>query len=202
MNQMFRQNLVEAVIGFVVLVVAVVAVLFFYQRTSASDLGEHYTVSALFQNAAGVNVGTDVRVSGVTVGSVVSHSLEDEFPFRAKLGLAISERYKLPLDSSASITSEGILGGTYIALSPGGAPETLRDGDQIMDTQGSVDLMSMVGQYINNTGGEGGGDSSGGDAMEGGMGSGMGSGGLEEDPAGFGTLDEQADELGMSDEAR
>ena len=70
MNQMFRQNLVEAVIGFVVLVVAVVAVLFFYQRTSASDLGEHYTVSALFQNAAGVNVGTDVRVSGVTVGSV------------------------------------------------------------------------------------------------------------------------------------
>lgn len=199
MNQMFRQNLVEAVTGFLVLVVAVIAVLFFYQRTSASDLGEHYTVSALFQNAAGVNVGTDVRVSGVTVGSVVSHSLENEFPFRAKLGLAISEQYKLPLDSSASITSEGILGGTYIALSPGGAPETLRDGDQIMDTQGSVDLMSMVGQYINNTGGEGGsGDSSGGDAMEGDM----GSGGLEEGSAGFGTLDEQADELGMSDEAR
>ncbi len=154
MNQLFRQNLVEALVGAFVLIVAVVAALFFYQKTSAEVGDDSYVVNALFANTAGVAVGTDVRVSGITVGSVVEQSLEAEYPFRARLGLAIDRRYMLPLDSSASITSEGILGGNYVSLSPGGDPETLRDGDEILDTQGSVDMLSLIGSYINNSGSE------------------------------------------------
>ena len=163
MNQLFRQNLVEALIGLLVLIVAIIAVLFFYQRTSAATGAEQYTVSAFFENASGVSQGTDVRMSGVTIGQVTGHTLEEEFPFRARLSLAINDRYQLPADTSASITSEGILGGNYISLTPGGDTETLREGDQIMDTQGSVDLMSMVGQFINQTGGDEGGSGGGGD---------------------------------------
>ncbi|MBZ6378043.1 outer membrane lipid asymmetry maintenance protein MlaD [Pacificimonas flava] len=173
MNQMFRQNLIEAVVGLLVLVVAVFAVLFFYEKTSASTGDSQYVVTALFDNAAGVDEGTDVRVSGVTIGQVTSYTLEEQFPFRAKLELAINDRYELPLDSSAQITSEGILGGTYIALSPGGDTEVLRSGDQIMNTQGSVDMMGLVGQFINQTGSDSGSDSSGsgsGSSLEGGFG--------------------------------
>ncbi|MEE4348617.1 MAG: outer membrane lipid asymmetry maintenance protein MlaD [Pacificimonas sp.] len=156
MGQLFRQNLIEAFVGLAVLLVAVFAVLFFYEKTSAGIGDAQYVVSANFDNAAGVNEGTDVRVSGVTIGQVTEKLLEEEFPFRAQLKLAINDRYQLPLDSSAQITSEGVLGGTFVALTPGGDPDTLRDGDQIMDTQGSIDLMGLVGQFINQTGDDGG----------------------------------------------
>ena len=59
----------------------------------------------------------------------------------------------MPSDSSAAITSEGFLGGYYIALIPGGASTPLKNGDTILDTQGSMDLMSLVGQFINRSGG-------------------------------------------------
>ena len=152
MNQLFRQNLVEAMVGAAVLVIALLAVLFFYQKTTTELSDGSYTIAALFENATGVSVGTDVRVSGITVGRVTEQTLEEEFPFRAKLGLAIDDRFRLPADSSASITAEGILGGNYVALTPGGDPETLRDGDEILDTQGSVDMLGLIGSYINNSG--------------------------------------------------
>ncbi|MGB3723736.1 MAG: outer membrane lipid asymmetry maintenance protein MlaD [Pacificimonas sp.] len=182
MNQLFRQNLVEALVGAFVLIVAVVAALFFYQKTSAEVGDDNYVVDAMFENASGVSIGTDVRVSGITVGSIVEQSLEGEFPFRAKLGLSIDSRYKLPLDSSAAITSEGILGGNYVALSPGGDPETLRDGDEILDTQGSVDMLGLIGSYINNTGSE--------DAP---------AEASVLDEGGFGTLEDAEEELGGDD---
>ena len=150
MTALFRQNIVEAVVGAAVLAVAVLFVWFFYQRTTGDIGGERYHVAALFPNATGVAVGTDVRVSGVKVGAVTSQALDPK-TFQARLGLAIDARIKLPLDSSAVIASEGILGGNYIALSPGGDSETLREGDEITDTQGSVDLMTLIGGFINKT---------------------------------------------------
>ncbi len=109
------------------------------------------TLAALFPNATGVSAGTDVRVSGIKVGTVASQSL-DPRTFQARLVLAIDERVRLPIDSSAVIASEGILGGSYVALTPGGDTEMLRQGDEIIDTQGSVDLMSLIGSFINKTG--------------------------------------------------
>jgi len=67
--------------------------------------------------------------------------------------LAIDPAVKLPSDSSAAITSEGLLGSTFISLIPGGDSVPLKDGDTIADTQGAMDLMSMVGQFINKSGG-------------------------------------------------
>ena len=55
----------------------------------------------------------------------------------------------MPSDTSASITSEGLLGSTFIAMNPGGSPTPLKSGDTITDTQGSMDLMALIGQFIN-----------------------------------------------------
>lgn len=151
MTGLFRQNIIEAIVGALVIAVAVAFVLFFYQRTTGNVGSSRYEIAALFPNATGVSVGTDVRVSGVKIGTVTSQSLDPQ-TFQARLGLAIDSRIKLPLDSSAVIASEGILGGNYISLSPGGETETLREGDEITDTQGSVDLMTLIGGFINQTG--------------------------------------------------
>ena len=80
--------------------------------------------------------------------------------------LKIDKDLQLPLDTSAAITSEGILGGNYLALAPGGDTEMLRPGDEITDTQGAVDMMSLIGSVINRTGAA---QADGGPAGEGGM---------------------------------
>ena len=150
MKALLKDNVVEALVGLAVLIVAVGFVLFAYNRTGEGARGG-YTLKARFPNVTGVNTGTDVRVSGMKVGSVIGQTL-DARTFQAVLALSIDPKIKLPVDSSAAITSEGILGGSYISLIPGGAPETLKPGAEIDDTQGATDLMGMIGSYINRTG--------------------------------------------------
>ena len=149
MRALLKDNVVEALIGLIVIAVAVGFVVFAYNRTSGSSGG--YALAARFPNVTGVSTGTDVRVSGMKVGVVTGQHL-DAKTFQAVLDLSIDPKVKLPVDSSAAITSEGILGGSYISLSPGGDPQTLKPGDEISDTQGATDLMGLIGSYINRTG--------------------------------------------------
>jgi len=151
MRALFKENLIEALIGALVLLVGVWFVVFAYGRTERGGLDDAYTLTARFPNASGIAVGTDVRVSGLKVGSVVGQDLDPQ-TYQALVRLQVDREVKLPLDSSAAITSEGILGGNYIALTPGGDTEMLAEGDEITDTQGSVDLMSLIGSVINRTG--------------------------------------------------
>lgn len=114
-------------------------------------MGDSYELVARFPNVTGVSVGTDVRVSGLKVGRVVAQEL-DPATWQAVVRLAIDRRVTLPADSAAAITSEGLLGGTFIALMPGGDSERLAPGDEILETQGATDLMGLVGAVINRTG--------------------------------------------------
>lgn len=152
MRALLRDNLVEALIGLIVLVVGAWFVVFAYNRTEGGAGDGGYAVTARFPNASGVAVGTDVRVSGLKIGTVTESKLDPQ-TYQALLTLELDPAVKLPLDSSAAITSEGILGGNYIALAPGGDTEMLKAGDEITDTQGSVDLMSLIGSVVNRTGG-------------------------------------------------
>ena len=87
------------------------------------------------------------------VGSVTAQKL-DPASFQAIVTLTVDSAVRLPLDSSAAITSEGLLGGSYIALVPGGDTEQLAPGDEITDTQGATDLMGLIGSVINRSGGD------------------------------------------------
>lgn len=151
-RSIFRENIVEAAIGAVVLIVAVWFVVFAYNRTSGASSGSGYTVSARFPNVSGISSGTDVRLSGMKVGSVKSAEIDPK-TYQAVLKLSLDSSVRLPADTAAAITSEGILGGNYISLQPGGDPRMLKNGDEITETQGSVDLMGMIGQFVNRSGG-------------------------------------------------
>lgn len=153
MKTILRENGAEALTGLLVVALAAWFVLFAWDRTGGGTSAHATRIKALFPNAAGVNVGTDVRVAGLKVGTVAEQKL-DPASYQVEMVLAINPKVKVPSDSSAAITSEGLLGSTYIALLPGGAESALKSGDTILDTQGSVDMMGMIGQFINRSGGE------------------------------------------------
>lgn len=152
MPQILKEHVVEALTGLAVLLVAAWFLAFTLGRTGSTG-GSRYELSAKFPNAAGIAVGSDVRVSGMKVGSVTSQRL-DPATYQAVITLSVDSAVKLPLDSSAAITSEGLLGGNFISLVPGGDPEMLAAGDEITDTQGSTDLMGLIGSVINRSGGD------------------------------------------------
>lgn len=154
MKGLIRENGFEAVIGLLVVAVAAWFILFAWQRTGGG-LDDTFKVKALFPIANGVTVGTDVRVAGLKVGSVAAQRLDPQ-SYQAEVTLALDDDLKIPSDSTAAITPEGLLGGTYIALLPGGSATPLKNGDVIVDTQGSIDMMGLIGSLINRSGeGEG-----------------------------------------------
>ncbi|MFQ3666315.1 MAG: outer membrane lipid asymmetry maintenance protein MlaD [Sphingomonadaceae bacterium] len=149
---MLREHLAEALAGLVVVLFAGWFLVFAWNRSDQGPRGGTYDLVARFPNATGIAVGSDVRVSGLKVGRVESQRLDPE-TYEAVVTLAVDRRVKLPADSAAAITSESLLGGSFIALMPGGDEDVLGPGDEILETQGATDLMSLVGSVINRTGG-------------------------------------------------
>lgn len=148
MKALFRENIGEAIVGLLVVLLAIWFVLFAWQRTGGGERPGSIHVTALFPNASGVSVGTDVRIAGLKIGSVSRQQLDPQ-TYQVAVTMALDPSVKIPADSSASITSEGLLGNTFIALTPGGSTTLLKTGDTITDTQGSMDLMALIGQFIN-----------------------------------------------------
>jgi phospholipid/cholesterol/gamma-HCH transport system substrate-binding protein len=141
-----RHNFLETITGAVVLLVAGIFFAFGYQFSSSSRM-ETIRVFAKFDRIDGVSVGNDVRMGGVTIGHV-GHITIDKKSFKAILAMDVDASLKLPKDSSAEISSESLMGGKYVNLSPGGDDEILKAGETISLTQSSVSLESLLSKYI------------------------------------------------------
>ncbi len=109
--------------------------------------GQTYPLMASFRSADGISVGSDVRLAGVKVGTITKMSLNPT-TFFADLEISIDPLVQLPTDSAVVISSEGLLGGNFVELIPGGAVETLAAGEQIEDTQGSVSLITLLMKFV------------------------------------------------------
>jgi phospholipid/cholesterol/gamma-HCH transport system substrate-binding protein len=140
--------MIETVMGGVVLLVAVAFVVFAFRSASLSNAGrDGYQVTVEFNDASGLAAGTDVRMAGVKIGSVVEQRLNPETYF-AVVTLGISDTVRLPSDSSARIIPDGLLGGNYVALEPGGAEDFIAHGGKILYAQGSVNVVDLLGRFI------------------------------------------------------
>ena len=106
-----------------------------------------YRISAKFNTVEGIYVGSAVRLSGVKVGRVAALDYESQ-TFRAVVTMEISRGLEIPLDSLALVTSEGMLGGRFIRLDPGGEIEMLQDGDEIEFTQDSILFEELLAKII------------------------------------------------------
>ena len=138
-------NLVESIVGAVVLAVAGWFLMFAYERSNMATV-DGYTLSARFDRIDGLNVGSDVRVAGIKVGTVVD-SVLDVKSYQAIVSFSVKSGIELPLDTAAAITSESILGGSYLALLPGAEDDMLVNGDIIEETQGAIDLLGLIGKF-------------------------------------------------------
>ncbi|HKM70627.1 MAG TPA: outer membrane lipid asymmetry maintenance protein MlaD [Stellaceae bacterium] len=139
-------NVIETVMGGVVLVVAALF-LFFAYSTSQVRAVQGYQLTAQFDRVDGIRDGSDVRIAGVRVGSIVSETLDPK-TFLADVRLSIDPAYKLPDDTVAEIVSAGLLGDRYMALVPGGSEQTIPPGGRIKFTQAPVSLENLIGQMI------------------------------------------------------
>lgn len=143
---MARRNAAEVLTGAVVLLVAA-GFLGYAIAHSGRSATSGYSLYAKFDHIDGLPVGADVRLAGVKVGSVTAERLDPE-SYVAVVTLTVQNDVKLPKDSSAVITSEGLLGGDYLSLSPGGDTVMLQPGQTITITQSSISLEQLLGKFI------------------------------------------------------
>jgi len=137
----------ETAIGAVVLAAATGFLVYAANTTGASGPTDSYEIHANFRSVEGVSLGTEVRLAGVKIGSVTALRLNPE-TFRADTTLSVAKDIILPDDSSVVIASEGLLGGNYVELVPGGSEFNLEDGGELLDTQGAVSLISLLLKFV------------------------------------------------------
>jgi phospholipid/cholesterol/gamma-HCH transport system substrate-binding protein len=146
-------SLVETLIGALVIAVAAVFLVYAYSTAGMTRAGG-YPLSAVFSRADGVTTGTDVRIAGIKVGTVTSLALDQKL-YQAKVNFDVASDVKVPDDSQIKVASEGLLGGNYLAIEPGGSETYLQAGGVIEYTQGTIDLMSLVSKALFSTAGGG-----------------------------------------------
>ena len=146
------RNVLETLLGAVVLIVAVGFLAFAY-NTSQVEQNGGYELIARFDKVDGLERGSDVRISGIKVGTVLDQTLDPE-TYRAEVRFSLREDIQLPADTSAAVVSNGLLGGKYLALVPGGDIEMLEPGGEVTLTQSAVNLEDLIGHMIFSQGGE------------------------------------------------
>jgi len=141
-----RGNVIETVMGAVVLVVAALFLVFAYSTSQLRSV-KGYELSADFEHIDGIRGGSDVRISGIKVGSVLATVLDPK-TFLATVTMSVEPSVKLPDDTVAEIVSSGLLGDKYMSLVPGGSGKDLAPGGRIKFTQSSVSLEHLIGQMM------------------------------------------------------
>ena len=141
-----RGNVIETVMGAVVILVAALFLVFAYQTSQLRSV-PGYQVTANFSRVDGIRQGSDVRISGIKIGSVVAQELDPK-TFLANVRMSIDPSVKLPDDTVAEIISAGLLGDKYMSLVPGGSDKVIPPGGKITYTQSSVSLENLIGQMM------------------------------------------------------
>lgn len=141
-----RTNIIEAVMGAIVLIIASYFLVFAY-TSSRGGTYSGYPLVAKFDRIDGLLVGNDTRISGVKVGSITSIDIDPK-TFLARVVFTVRKDLHLPVDTVAEIISESLMGGKYIALVPGGDKKILAPGERITYTQSSVSFETLIGKYL------------------------------------------------------
>lgn len=139
---MSEKNL-EIITGTIVLIVAAGFLVFIIKVGGFSADNENYNLNTSFRSAEGIDTGTEVRMAGVKIGTVKSLSLNAE-TLQADVKLKIEKSILIPNDSSAVISSEGLLGGSFLEIVPGGSFDNYAAGEIIEDTQSSISLINLL----------------------------------------------------------
>ena len=143
---MQKHGTAEVLTGAFVILLALGFVVYTLSHTGRASVSG-YPLIARFDRIDGLNAGADVRIAGVRIGAVTDMKLDPD-TFLAVVTMTIQDDVKLPKDTSAEITSESLLGGKFLSLTPGGDTVILKPGQAIAITQSSVSLEQLLGKFI------------------------------------------------------
>ena len=139
-------TIAETVIGAGVVAVAIGFVTYATQSNGLGAPRDNYALTAAFRNAQGIAVGTDVRLAGIRVGTVHDMTL-DPTTFEARVDFTVRRDLDIPEDSDVKITSEGLLGGSFLEITPGASEFMLSDGGEVLNTQSSIDFLNLLMRF-------------------------------------------------------
>lgn len=142
-----KQGIIETLVGFFVIIIAIAFFVFAYNLSNLSKVRNGYSILAKFQNIDGISEGSDVKLAGIKVGHVESLTLEHD-TYYAEVNLFIENGIEVPVDSRAIVSTNGLLGGKYIRISPGGAENNLGNGGKIKFTQSALNIEDLIGKLI------------------------------------------------------
>lgn len=143
----------EILAGAAVLAVAAGFLVYANRDGSSAPVSGTYPLTASFRSVEGISIGSDIRLAGVKVGTITDLTLNPA-TFMADAQLTVRSDLQLPDDSAIVISSEGLLGGNYVEILPGGSPENLIAGAEIEDTQGAVSIVTLLMKFAGGSGDE------------------------------------------------
>jgi len=141
-----RKERLELVVGLFVVLALVLFTYFTIRIGKMQGLGmSAYELKARFSEVGNLKKGASVVIAGVPIGRVKQIALED---YQAGVVLDIAEGTEVQEDAIATVKTNGLLGDTYVEISPGGSGVILKPGDRIRETQPAIDLYSLIAKYI------------------------------------------------------
>ena len=143
-----KQNILETLLGVIVFLITICGIIYLIsnsQNRIAIDRG--IELKASFDQVNGLKSGSLVKISGITVGYVKSLQLAKN-TFEADVDMIVDGDLNLPSDTEAVVEMDGIFGETYVSLIPGGSTQILKSGDQLILTQGTSSILSLLSAFI------------------------------------------------------
>ncbi len=137
----------EIAIGAAVLAAALIFLFTLIGQAGVGPSSNGLVLNASFRSADGVSPGTDVRMAGVKVGTVQSMEL-DPRNFRANLSFSLRGDLEIPDDSGVAISQDGLLGGSFVEIIPGGSDFAMENGAEFFETQPSVSLINLLLKFV------------------------------------------------------
>lgn len=142
-----NKNFVETLVGALVILIAATFLWFAYGTTTIKETGNGYKLIAKFSRVDGLNLGSDVRIGGIKVGKVTALTIDPQ-TYQAVVEVNVISGIKLPVDTTAEIIGNGLLGEKYVALVPGSDSDMLKSGAKLEYTQSSISIEALLGKYI------------------------------------------------------
>lgn len=143
-----KDNIFEAIIGFIVLIFCAFAIYFLNnQNYSQKNNSNSIYFLAEFNNTDGIFVGSDVKIAGIKVGSIKSIELNKE-NYKINLAIQLTEQLQIPTDSSLAVRTGNLTGGKYIEIIIGSDEEYLTSGDYISFTQSSIIFEDILNKFL------------------------------------------------------
>ncbi len=142
-----RENRTETLVGAVVLAAALGFGIYAAQSAGFGSNAQGYDLTASFRSVEGITSGTDIRLAGVKIGQISDLTLNPD-TFRADVTLSFAGGVAIPNDSAVAIASEGVLGGSFVEIVPGGSLDNFAPGEEIEDTQGAISLISLLLKFV------------------------------------------------------